>query len=246
MPNIYLSPSTQERNEYITGGTEEQYMNLLADAVIPYLDASGISYTRNTPDMTAASSIAQANAGNYDLYVALHSNAASEMNAGMVRGSDVYYYPGSKNSARAADLFVKNMAAIYPLPDLVRKLPTTALGEVSRTRAPAVLLEVAFHDNVEDATWISENIPDIARAVALSIVQYFGLPLAEPQPPQQGRVSVVRGPLNIRSRPSLSAPAIAAAPKGAPVTVLGQVGDWSVVRYKDKTGYAFSKFITRF
>ena len=58
MPIIYLSPSTQENNYYVTGGTEEAYMNLLADKMVPYLDASGIRYVRNTPDMTAASSIA--------------------------------------------------------------------------------------------------------------------------------------------------------------------------------------------
>ena len=49
MPIIYLSPSTQEGNYYVTGNTEEQYMNQLADAMIPYLDASGIRYTRNSP-----------------------------------------------------------------------------------------------------------------------------------------------------------------------------------------------------
>ena len=58
MPIIYLSPSTQEFNHYVNGGTEEYYMNLLADKMVPYLDASGIRYARNTPDMTAASSIA--------------------------------------------------------------------------------------------------------------------------------------------------------------------------------------------
>ena len=70
MPIIYLSPSTQERNYYVTGGTEEQYMNQLADLMVPYLDASGIRYTRNTPSMTAASSIAASNSGNYDLHLA--------------------------------------------------------------------------------------------------------------------------------------------------------------------------------
>ena len=39
MPIIYLSPSTQEYNSFGTGGTEEQYMNLLADKLVPYLDA---------------------------------------------------------------------------------------------------------------------------------------------------------------------------------------------------------------
>jgi len=44
MPKIFLSPSTQEWNEYVTGGTEEQYMNLLADRMEPYLRSSGISW----------------------------------------------------------------------------------------------------------------------------------------------------------------------------------------------------------
>ena len=65
MPIIYLSPSTQEKNYYVNGGTEEQYMNLLADKMVPYLNASGIRYSRNTPEMTAVSSIAASNAGNY-------------------------------------------------------------------------------------------------------------------------------------------------------------------------------------
>ena len=35
MPIIYLSPSTQEYNNYVNGGTEELYMNLLADKMVP-------------------------------------------------------------------------------------------------------------------------------------------------------------------------------------------------------------------
>ena len=67
MPTIYLSPSTQESNLFVSGGSEEYYMNLIADAMVPYLNASGIQYTRNTPQMTAASSISASNAGSYDL-----------------------------------------------------------------------------------------------------------------------------------------------------------------------------------
>ena len=58
MARIYLSPSTQEYNEYVNNlGTEEQNMNRLADAFVPYLDQLGIAYNRNTPEMTAGSSI---------------------------------------------------------------------------------------------------------------------------------------------------------------------------------------------
>ena len=118
MPIIYLSPSTQEFNYYVNGGTEEYYMNLLADQMVPYLDASGIRYSRNTPDMTAASSIAASNAGNYDLHLSLHSNAAAGDQAGKVRGSIAFYYPGSEEGRRAAQLIVDALKTIYHDPNL--------------------------------------------------------------------------------------------------------------------------------
>ena len=39
MPIIYLSPSTQEFNPYVTTGNEEYWMNRLADAMGPILTA---------------------------------------------------------------------------------------------------------------------------------------------------------------------------------------------------------------
>ena len=169
MPIIYLSPSTQEWNVYVNGGTEEYYMNLLADKMVPYLDASGIRYARNTPDMTAASSIAASNAGSYDLHVALHSNAAAGDQAGKARGSIVFYYPGSEAGRRAAELVADGLKTIYPDPNRVRTQPTTALGEVSKVRAPSILIETAFHDNPEDAAWIADNLDEIARIIVLAL-----------------------------------------------------------------------------
>ena len=72
MPNLFLSPSVQEYNPYINGlGSEEYYMNLVADAMEPYLISCGISFTRNDPDDTLQQAIALSNAGNYDFHLAL-------------------------------------------------------------------------------------------------------------------------------------------------------------------------------
>ena len=79
MPIIYLSPSTQENNFYVSGGTEEEWMNRLADAMVPYLDASGIQYVRNTPEMTAAAAIRASNEGNYDLHLALQCRSGGPL-----------------------------------------------------------------------------------------------------------------------------------------------------------------------
>ena len=108
MPRIYLSPSTQDWNPYVDGsGSEEYWMNLLADTLEPYLYANTISFVRNTPEMTAASSIAQANSlGGFDFYLALHSNASGEGQAGKNRGIIVFYYPTSSDGKRAAELSV--------------------------------------------------------------------------------------------------------------------------------------------
>ena len=244
MPSVFLSPSTQENNYYVNGGTEEQYMNLVCDRVIPYLNASGISYTRNDRNQSAAAAIRQANAGNYGLYVAMHSNAAPEGQYGSKRGCDVYYYRYGQNSRRAAQLFAENLRQVYPLPQNVRTVPTTTLGEVTQSRAPAVLLEIGFHDNVSDANWIKSNLDAIAWAVADGIVRYFGLPLAQPQAPRSARVNVSFGTLNLRSRPSLNSTILASLPNGAPLTVVGTLEGWYVVRYGSLTGYVASAFVT--
>ena len=121
MPSVFLSPSTQEGNPYINGGTEEYYMNLVADAMEPYLRASGISFGRNSPTQTLSQAIARSNAGNYDLHLAIHSNAAGSANSGRVRGTDVYYYPTSVKGKRAADIIAENFKDIYPLPEKPRR-----------------------------------------------------------------------------------------------------------------------------
>jgi len=245
MPIIYLSPSTQEGNQYVTGsGSEEYWMNRLADAMIPYLNASGIRYVRNTPDMTAASSIRQANEGYYDFYLALHSNAAAPSNYGNVRGIIAFYYPRSTQGRRAAQIFANNLEEIYPRPDLVRTQSTTTLGEVRDPRFPSVLLEIGYHDNEEDTYWIEHNITEIARNLVLSLTDYFDIPFIWPSDPWQGTVRTGGGNLNLRSRPDDDAAVIARIPDGASVTVYGRDEEWYVVRYGDYVGYAVTRFIS--
>ena len=179
MPSVFLSPSTQEWNPYVTGGNEEYYMNLIADAIEPYLIAAGVTFSRNVPSETLSQAIAKSNAGNYDLHFAIHSNAAGEANAGQVRGAQFYYYPTSQKGRAAAETFANNFKNIYPLPDKVVTIPTTTLAEIRRTKAPAVLAEVAYHDNLADAQWIQENIGEIGKNLAQSITEILGVPFVE-------------------------------------------------------------------
>lgn len=243
MPIIYLSPSTQQNNLYVNGGTEEEYMNLLADKMVPYLDASGVRYVRNTPDMTAASSIIASNSGNYDMHLALHSNAAPDAKYGTVRGSIVFYYPQSILGKEGAELFANNLRAIYPLPDKVRAVPTTAIGEVTRVRAPSIFVELAFHDNIDDATWIKNNLDSAARNLALSTTEFFRIPFLAPIPIRAGVVDLNYGSLNLRSRPTLDAPIILSIPNNETLSIINQWQDWYLVNYNGTIGYVKQDYI---
>lgn len=228
---------------YVIGGSEEYYMNLIADAMIPYLQSSGIQYTRNDPSMSAADAIAQSNRGNYDLHLALHSNAAPEGQYGTYTGVDVYYSPISTRGRRAAQIFVRNLKSIYPNPAKVRALTTTTIGEVTQTRAPAVFLELGYHDNTQDASWVSNNINRIAANLVLSLTEYFGIPFIEPMPVQRGVVNVTSGTLNLRARPSRTARIIGSIPNGATLSVLGQWQGWYVVNYRGTVGYVAAEYV---
>ena len=243
MPYLFLSPSTQEFNPYVTTQNEEYWMNLLADRMEPYLLASGIGFTRNDPDQNAAAAIRQSNAGTYDFHLALHSNAAPPEKSGQIRGVDFYYYPSSTQGLRMAEILTEEIRKIYPLPELVQPRPTTLIGEVRRTRAPSVLAELGYHDNAEDAQWIEDNLDRIAQALVRGVCEYFGVPFVEPSPVQKGIVTVSWGSLNIRDLPDLNAAVLASAPGGAELTVYGVSGNWYSVSYRGIVGYASTAFV---
>ena len=226
MPIIYLSPSTQDWNPYVTGsGSEEYWMNQIADAMEPYLTASGIRYSRN-------------------FYLALHSNAIGNGEPQTTaRGIIAFYYPGSTGGQRGAELIAENLREIYPLPNRVSTRATTTLGEVARSRFPAVLVEIGYHDNYSDALWLESHVEDVARQLVKALTEYFGLPFIQPMDPVRGTVRVSYGTLNLRSTPSSSGTVIANLPNGAEVTVYGEWNGWYVVQYGDQVGYAAAAYI---
>ena len=141
---------------------------------MPILEQTA-SRSRATAGHDARAGDPRVDAGDYDLHLALHSNAAPESLSGKLRGPDVYYYPYSTAGKRAADIIADNLRSIYPDPDLVNTVATTKLAEITKTNAPAVLVEIAYHDNVQDEAWIRENTALIARNLAMSVCAYFGM-----------------------------------------------------------------------
>ncbi len=243
MPKVFLSPSTQEFNPYITGGNEELYMNLLADRMEPYLRSSGIQYVRNNPAKTAAGAIADSNSAYYDVHIALHSNAAPEFLSGKLRGIDIFFYPGSQSSEQLANIIANNLKSIYPLPEKSNAVPSTALGELTRTKATSVFCELGYHDNYADEAWLKNNLNEIAKNLVQSLCDYFGIPFILPTAIRWGTVTTDGSGLNIRSYPSTSSAVIGSIPNGATVMVNGETNGWYVISYNGIIGYSSSEFI---
>ena len=180
MPKIYLSPSAQEFNHYVDGGNEEYYMNLIADAMEPYLTAGGIDFFFFFSEMPLWKIINDANGQDYNLHLAIHSNASPESQSGKNTGVQIFYYPTSERGKRFAEIIAANYRPIYREPMNVKVVPNANLAELRKTKAPAVLIETAFHDNREDARWIRDNLDNIARALAKSVAEYLNVPFKEP------------------------------------------------------------------
>lgn len=245
MPDVFLSPSTQEYNPYIIGGSERYYMNRLADAMEPLLASSGISYGRNNPNLDAAAAVATANRGNYRLYVALHSNAAPEIYEGLLRGPDIYYYPTSVQGRRAAEIFANGLREIYPEPELVNVRSSSELLELRRSRAPAAYLELAYHDNEQDARWIADNIDTIAENLVISIADFLGVAYYPPVFPADGTVNIQTGVLNVRRAPSVNSQIIGTLANGGRVNITGARNGWYAIDFRNTTGYVFARNISR-
>ena len=178
MPTVYLSPSTQE-NEYITGGNEEYYMNLIVDAMIPYLRANGFDFTRNNPGDSIDEIIDHSNERLYDLYMALRSGYSPEGTEPPLQGLNVYHYAYTPvGGERAAYYVAENLKEIYPYPDLVAIIRADT-RELRDTNSPAVLVELGYLGNPEDEMWMKQNIDAIAKNLTLSITQFLDQPFVD-------------------------------------------------------------------
>lgn len=239
---IYLSPSAQQYNLYNGAGNEEEYMNIVADSVEKYLDTYGICYKRNTTDMTLGDIIEDSNNGNYLLHLSIHSNAAGEGSSGEVRGSEVYHYPSSVNGSLLAQLIANNMKSIYPLPDKVSVKTSSTFAELRRTKAPSVLVEVAYHDNNDDAQWIRTNTDEIGKILAMSVKEYLdevcGCPVGK-----RGEVITMGGNLNVRADPNINSTILSKLPNGSIVEIIDCAGKWYLIKNGEIEGYVFKHYV---
>lgn len=245
MKCIYLSPSVQQFNLYNGPGNEEEYMNLVADSVARYLDSYGICYDRNDPQMSVSDIVDSSNAKEYALHLAIHSNAAGEGNYGEVKGSEVYYYPSSQKGSMLANIIADNMKSIYPDVDKVSVKTSSSFAELKRTKAPSVLVEVAYHDNEEDADWIRNNVDAIGEQLALSVKEFLDELHTDANNSNNGTVITMGGNLNVRAEPNVNSSILFKLPNGTRIRIIECEGRWCKIEHNGAQGFVFRHYICK-
>ena len=120
-----------------------------------------------TPDLPCV--VDTANGWSADVFVSLHCNAAN----GYARGTETLVYNEDGDAAElAACIQSQVVGSLGTIDRGVKERPMLIV--LNSTDMPAVLVEMAFVDNDEDAQILTERADEMARAIARGITDFEG------------------------------------------------------------------------
>jgi N-acetylmuramoyl-L-alanine amidase len=169
---IFISPSAQPENECKFGDTEQDHCRPIGSELLTILNRdnrfagglcpilTGSTNTKLNLAVQKSDEFMNANGGNIDgqscYHVCIHTNAGG--------GSGCAgFYSGSGKGYNATKAVLNRLNDISPW-DQNDLREWTGLFEM-RTIASTVYLEVNFHDNLDQAKWIHNNIKTIAAQI---------------------------------------------------------------------------------
>jgi N-acetylmuramoyl-L-alanine amidase len=184
MKKIYISPSDQHRNIYAVGNTnEKEQCHAITANLMTALARCGMhaktNYTASMKDR-----VKESNEWGADLHLPIHTNAFNSN----VKGTRLFCYDKTGEGYRAS---VAVMSALAPItPGESDSITVKHFYEVKYAHAPTVYLEVAFHDNKEEAAWIIDHTEDIAEAICQGLCAYYGVEYVSPNAQEQEQETV--------------------------------------------------------
>ncbi len=112
---------------------------------------------------------AAANASGADLFVSIHCNSAVNED---VQGTETFTFSSDRKGERLANCINNQIVEAMDLTDRGVKYGDS-LYVLKHTDMPAVLVEMAFISNEEDAALLRDNQDDFARAIARGVTDYL-------------------------------------------------------------------------
>lgn len=178
---IYVSPSSQTTNKYAVGNTTEAIQcRKIAVALVAALQRCGFDAMTNLAgDMYAR--VRESDKWGAKLHLPIHTNAHNKK----VKGTRLFSYDLKGEGYKACKAIMGTLASITPgNSDSITAQKT--LYEVRKPKAATAYIEVAFHDNPEEAQWIIDSTEAIAEAICQGVCKHYGRPyvedVVEPEP----------------------------------------------------------------
>ena len=166
---VYINPSVQYKNQYIDKiNNEGQVMNEIALMLVNRLQSeTNLNIKANLDGLSLSKSIKESNEFNPDIHFAIHSNGGGGV------GSEVWV---SKNSYDFGYSILESLNKIHNFKNRGVKYGDgthASLYEIKNTIAPCAIIEILFHDEINQATFILNNKKQIADSFFDGIINYL-------------------------------------------------------------------------
>lgn len=171
MPKVFVSPSNQTGNLYAgIDMNEAENCSAIAALMADCLSTSGFDVMLPESGDSMGRAVLLSNEFKPDLHICIHTNAFN----GKVSGTRVFTFSGSGQAYDCGKVIFDGLCRLIPAGVNAMQL-RPGLYELKNTVAPAVYVEVDFHDVPDRARWLVENRERIAHNLATSICSYFGV-----------------------------------------------------------------------
>ena len=232
---VFLSPSTKDYLiSDITGISEAENMKRLADELSKELSALGYEVLMPEEKSSPNGSSEISNEKEPHIHIALSSLNTNTSNE---RGIKIYYSSSDGKSREFAEIISENLKKIYPTPENVTTSPNSSFVELLNTTAPSVIISVGNQNNEEDVIWFSEALNEIAENIAFSVNEILGVPEIPIPMTAIGIVNTSSGYATVRKSPSPTSRIITRIQNGAPVRIIGKLGNWYAIIAANVEGY---------
>ena len=183
MAKVYLSPSNhgEGQNKCLKSGCyEDKHTRPIAEACAKYLNAAGIETKIGAKSKNMAARCAESDSFGADLYVPIHTNAASAD----ARYLLFMFYQDNDTYRKIFNAVAPKLVAIYPGNVAAHYSARPDLIEVKTPKAKTIYCELGFHTNQTDVDDFIHDPDKVGKALADGIYAYFGISTAEPEEPE--------------------------------------------------------------
>lgn len=180
---VSISPSQQAENPCVLGDSEQTHMFVIGQHLYNYFKSDN----RFTPFITTKLPPQPQNSylvkcvqetesfqGNEGIRISLHSD-------GGYKGSGVscFYFSETSPGCKLAKSVYKQLCALTPWSDM-SCYARPGLYEIKKPNCPAILVEVSFHDQKSQATFIHEQAQVIAYNIYIGVLNNYGYSIQSP------------------------------------------------------------------